>query len=86
MNGVYLASTLVDGQRYQRVANIGIRPSVNDDSRLHLEAHLFDSTDDLYGWHLQVTFCQRLCDRQRFASLEALRTAILVDIATAWAY
>ncbi|MEM8160704.1 riboflavin kinase, partial [Morganella morganii] len=31
LNGVYLVSTLVDGQRCQGVANIGTRPSVNGD-------------------------------------------------------
>ncbi|HGS8158926.1 TPA: bifunctional riboflavin kinase/FAD synthetase, partial [Pseudomonas aeruginosa] len=40
LNGVYLVSTLVDGQRCQGVANIGTRPSVNGDGRPHLEVHL----------------------------------------------
>lgn len=86
LNGVYLVSTLVDGQRCQGVANIGTRPSVNGDGRPHLEVHLLDFAGDLYGRHLQVTFHQKLRDEQRFASLEALKAAILADIAAARAY
>lgn len=86
LNGVYLVSTLVDGQRCQGVANIGTRPSVNGDGRPHLEVHLLDFSGDLYGRHLQVTFHQKLRDEQRFASLEALKAAILADIAAARAY
>ncbi|MBN0056383.1 bifunctional riboflavin kinase/FAD synthetase, partial [Pseudomonas aeruginosa] len=79
-------STLVDGQRCQGVANIGTRPSVNGDGRPHLEVHLLDFAGDLYGRHLQVTFHQKLRDEQRFASMEALKAAILADIAAARAY
>ncbi|AGO42054.1 bifunctional riboflavin kinase/FAD synthetase [Pseudomonas aeruginosa] len=86
LNGVYLVSTLVDSQRCQGVANIGTRPSVNGDGRPHLEVHLLDFAGDLYGRHLQVTFHQKLRDEQRFASLEALKAAILADIAAARAY
>lgn len=68
------------------VANIGTRPSVNGDGRPHLEVHLLDFAGDLYGRHLQVTFHQKLRDEQRFASLEALKAAILADIAAARAY
>ncbi|SDI48024.1 FMN adenylyltransferase /riboflavin kinase [Pseudomonas delhiensis] len=86
LNGVYLVSTLVAGQRVNGVANIGTRPSVNGDGRPHLEVHLLDFAGDLYGLHLDVTFHQKLRDEQRFASLEALKAAILADIAAARAY
>ncbi|WP_324710592.1 bifunctional riboflavin kinase/FAD synthetase [Pseudomonas citronellolis] len=86
LNGVYLVSTEVAGQRVNGVANIGTRPSVNGDGRPHLEVHLLDFAGDLYGLHLDVTFHQKLRDEQRFASLEALKAAILADIAAARAY
>ncbi|ANI13364.1 bifunctional riboflavin kinase/FAD synthetase [Pseudomonas citronellolis] len=86
LNGVYLVSTQVAGQRVNGVANIGTRPSVNGDGRPHLEVHLLDFAGDLYGLHLDVTFHQKLRDEQRFASLEALKAAILADIAAARAY
>ncbi|MBO3276768.1 bifunctional riboflavin kinase/FAD synthetase [Pseudomonas schmalbachii] len=86
LNGVFLVSTQVDGQRCHGVANIGTRPSVKGDGRPHLEVHLLDFSGDLYGRHLEVTFHQKLRDEQRFSSLEELKAAILADIAAARAY
>ncbi|MCY1272799.1 Riboflavin biosynthesis protein RibF [compost metagenome] len=86
LSGVFLVSTLVDGQRCPGVANIGTRPSVKGDGRPHLEVHLLEFSGDLYGRHLDVTFHHKLRDEQRFASLEELKAAILADIAAARAY
>ncbi|MDP3367639.1 MAG: riboflavin kinase, partial [Pseudomonas sp.] len=52
----------------------------------HLEVHLLDYQGDLYGRLVQVTFHRKLRDEQRFASLEALKTAIDADIAAAREY
>jgi riboflavin kinase/FMN adenylyltransferase len=84
--GVYLVSTVVDGRAWPGVANIGVRPTVAGDGRPHLEIHLLDFAGDLYGRHLTVEFHQKLRDEQRFASLEALKSAIDADVAAARAH
>lgn len=86
LQGVYLVSTEVDGRRWRGVANIGTRPSVKGDGRAHLEVHLLDFAGDLYGRRLVVQFHRKLRDEQRFASLEALKSAIDADIAAARAH
>lgn len=86
LHGVYLVSTDINGTRWPGVANIGKRPSVAGDGRAHLEVHLLDFSGDLYGRRLCVQFHQKLRDEQRFASLEALKTAIASDIAAARAH
>ena len=86
LQGVYLVSVLLDGQRRPGVANIGVRPTVQGDGRAHLEVHLLDYAGDLYGKRLSVAFHHKLRDEQRFASLEELKTAIDADIAAARAY
>ncbi len=86
LQGVYLVSTEVDGRRWPGVANIGTRPSVKGDGRAHLEVHLLDFAGDLYGRRLVVQFHRKLRDEQRFASLEALKSAIDADIAAARAH
>jgi riboflavin kinase/FMN adenylyltransferase len=63
-----------------------MRPSVDSDGHPHLEVHLLDYQGDLSGRLLQVTFHRKLRDEQRFASLEALKTAIKADIAAAREY
>lgn len=86
LSGVYTVSAEVDGQRLAGVANIGLRPSVQGDGLPHLEVHLLSYQGDLYGRFMRVTFCHKLRDEQRFASLDALRQAIDSDIAAARAY
>ncbi|MCO8163973.1 bifunctional riboflavin kinase/FAD synthetase [Pseudomonas sp. LJDD11] len=86
LSGVYLTSTLIDGQVWPGVANIGVRPTVAGDGSAHLEVHLLDFAGDLYGRRLTVVFHQKLRDEQRFASLEALKTAINADVAAARAH
>jgi riboflavin kinase/FMN adenylyltransferase len=86
LTGVYLVSAMVDGRPWPGVANIGVRPSVAGDGRPHLEIHLLDFAGDLYGRRLTVEFHQKLRDEQRFASLEALKSAIDADVAAARAH
>ncbi|MBV6289964.1 bifunctional riboflavin kinase/FAD synthetase [Pseudomonas aegrilactucae] len=86
LTGVYLVSVELDGQRWPGVANIGVRPTVAGDGRAHLEVHLLDFAGDLYGRRLTVEFHHKLRDEQRFASLEALKSAIDADIAAARAH
>ncbi|PLP86310.1 bifunctional riboflavin kinase/FAD synthetase [Pseudomonas sp. FFUP_PS_473] len=86
LTGVYLASAEIDGQRWPGVANIGVRPTVSGDGSAHLEIHLLDFAGDLYGRRLTVVFHHKLRDEQRFASLEALKSAIDADIAAARAH
>ena len=86
LSGVFMVSTEVDGVVQPAVANIGMRPSVESDGQPHLEVHLLNFQGDLYGRLLRVTFHRRLRDEQRFASLEALKTAIEADIAAAREY
>jgi riboflavin kinase/FMN adenylyltransferase len=86
LSGVYLVSVEVDGKPWPGVANIGVRPTVSGDGSAHLEVHLLDYAGDLYGRRLTVEFHHKLREEQRFASLEALKSAIDADIAAARAH
>ncbi|MFK3974787.1 bifunctional riboflavin kinase/FAD synthetase [Pseudomonas sp. NPDC087358] len=86
LTGVYLVSAKIDDKVWPGVANIGVRPTVAGDGRPHLEIHLLDFAGDIYGRRLTVVFHQKLRDEQRFASLEALKTAIDADVAAARAH
>ena len=61
------------------VANLGTRPTV-DDHQLLLEVHLFDFDKSIYGHGVEVEFVQKLRDEQRFASFEALKQQITLDV------
>lgn len=65
------------------VANLGVRPTVDDSGRLSLEVHLFDFDGDLYGRELTVAFVARLRGERRFDGLPALRAQLARDCAAA---
>lgn len=65
------------------VANIGVRPTLNGSNETVLEVHLFDFNGDIYGKQVSVNFLRKLRNEQRFATLEALRTQIGIDVAQA---
>jgi riboflavin kinase / FMN adenylyltransferase len=81
-HGVY--AVLVDaGHGWQPgVANLGTRPTINEDSNPVLEAHLFDSSVDLYDHSIEVAFVEFIRPEQRFPSLDALRSQIARDLVT----
>lgn len=53
------------------VVSLGVRPTFGAGERV-LEAHLFDTNEDLYGQRLRVAFVRRLRGEKRFASVAAL--------------
>ena len=86
LRGVYVvAATLDDGARFDGVANIGVRPTV-DGKRPSLEVHLFDFAGTLYGQHLEVVFRHGLRDEEKFGSVDELKDQIARDFehARAW--
>ena len=86
LTGVFLVSVELDGVVRPGVANIGVRPSVKTDGFAHLEVHLLDFAGDLYDRRIVVVFHHKLRDEQRFASLEALKSAIAADVVAARAF
>ena len=84
LHGVYLVSVQLQGGRQMPgVANIGTRPTVDDERQAHLEVHLLNFSGDLYGQHLAVTFYKKIRDEQRFESLPQLQESIAAYIAQA---
>lgn len=62
------------------VANIGVRPTVNDSIKANLEVHVLDRSIDLYGRHITVTFRKKMREEQKFDSIDELKDNIARDI------
>lgn len=60
-------------------ANLGVRPTV-DGTRALLEVHLLDFNKQIYGHCVEVEFCKKLRDEERFANIELLKTQIADDV------
>ncbi len=88
--GIY--ATLVetpDGKHYVGVSNVGIRPTIIDGSDSHAancETYIHEFDGDLYGKTIKVSFCEYLREERKFASLDALRAQIDLDLHAAIGY
>ena len=79
-NGVYFTKVVVDGQKYDAITNIGIRPSVAGNGFVNVETHILDFEKDMYGKTLEIQFFEFERPEQRFESLDALKGAVDRDI------
>ena len=76
--GVYAARVaLEDGSVYNAVANVGVRPTVEEAGAPNVEAFLLDYQGDLYGQQVRLAFCHFLREERRFPSVEALTQEVL---------
>ena len=84
--GVYVTKTKIDGQLFDGITNIGLRPTVDSDNRVSVETHLFDCDMDLYGKQVEVRFMEFLRPEQKFEDIEQLKHAMQEDFLNAKAY
>ncbi len=77
-HGVYACRVNVGGKAYRAVTNVGTRPTV-EGTTVKVEAWLPDYAGDLYGQTITVEFFRFLRPERKFASLEELKTQILID-------
>ncbi len=81
-DGVYESRVRLDGADYRAVANLGVRPTVDNSQARVLEVHLLDFHGDLYGRDLEVEFLCFLRGEKKFASVEDLKAQIARDVQT----
>lgn len=73
------------GERFEGVANLGVRPTVGG-SQCLLETHAFGLNHEIYGAEAQVEFCHFLRGEEKFGSFDALKTQIAADAEQAQQY
>ena len=88
-NGIYAAQVRIgnifprdgldDYPVYNSAVSIGIRPQFGGQKRL-VEAYLLDVDLDLYGQRITVDLIERLRDEERFASIDALKHQMALDV------
>ena len=86
-NGVYFSRILIDGVTYISVSNIGVNPTVNNDSRRKtIETNIFDFDDDAYGKEVTVFFDHFSRGERKFRNQEELFAQIARDCENARNY
>jgi riboflavin kinase/FMN adenylyltransferase len=79
-NGVYATRVLVDGIEYAAATNIGTRPTFSDAHKIHIESHLLDFDQDIYGKRVEIFFLKKLRDERRFADVDELKKQLHLDL------
>lgn len=79
LSGVFAVRIQGLDKEYIGVANLGARPTV-DGLKTLLETHIFNFTEDIYGKIIEIEFCHKIRDEQKFASFDELKQQIQKDI------
>jgi riboflavin kinase/FMN adenylyltransferase len=80
--GVYLVTLTVEGNTYDGIASVGVKPTFGVYDPL-IEVHLFDISLDLYYKTAQVEFVKFIRPEVRFDNADTLREQIIKDIEAA---
>jgi len=81
LSGIYVVNAHVEGLGVlQGVASLGVRPTVKNDAKPVLEAHLFEFSQQIYRKHLRVEFLQKLRDEEKYPDLATLTRQIAADV------
>lgn len=78
--GVYVTQVQIKDLIYNSVTNIGHNPTFNTGYDIHIESHLLDFTNDIYGDEIRVSFIKKLRDEKKFPSVNELIAQISEDV------
>ncbi len=78
--GIYIAFVYIDGIRYNAVASIGKNPTVTNQEKYKLEAHLLDIDMDLYGKIATVEILEFMREEKKFADFNTMFEQIYADL------
>ncbi|WP_430615599.1 bifunctional riboflavin kinase/FAD synthetase [Flavobacterium sp. JP2137] len=77
-NGIYIVSSIIDGQRISGMMSIGVNPTFDNHPHT-IEVHFLDWEGDLYGRFLKIAIHERIRDEERFEAFELLVAKIRQD-------
>ena len=79
--GVYYTKTFLDGQEYESVTNVGVRPTVDDGQIENVcETHVIGLDTDVYGRVIEIKFYKFAREEMKFPSFEILSQTLLKDV------
>lgn len=81
--GVYVTCTILDGEVYDSITNVGHNPTFGALQQTSCETHIFGREGNLYGKRIEVFFMTKLRDERKFENKDALCRQINQDIRTA---
>ena len=78
--GVYACDVVISNRTFKGVVNIGVKPTVMQNSSPIAEVHLFDFNEDIYGKKITIELKKFIRGEKKFNSLEELIAQIKQDV------
>lgn len=81
--GVYASRVIISGNIYYGIANIGIKPTIQNAEGVNpvgIEVNIFDFDGDLYNESVRVLFYKFIRPECKFSGVEELKLQIKQDI------
>ncbi len=79
-NGVYITKTKYEDRWVNSITNVGIAPTLRNESVFSIETHLLDFNEDIYGKDIEVCFFHKLRGEKKYENVEALKKQVAIDI------
>ena len=79
LSGVYAVSTIISGNKYNAVANIGYKPTFSGEQYL-FEANIFNFSGDLYTERLEFNIISKIRETKKFSGISELKEYINKDV------
>ena len=77
--GVYAVEVEIENNIYKAMANLGYKPTLDNEKNLSLEVHIFNFKADLYSKNIKLSFYKKMRDEIKFNNLEELKNQIKKD-------
>ena len=79
-HGVYYSEVQIGSKVYKGISNLGIKPTVKNDSSLNLETFIYDFDGDLYEKEISVTLLKFRRPERKFDNLSELEAEMHRDM------
>ena len=78
-NGVYATFVYIDSKKFKAAVNVGVNPTFKGKIK-HIEAHIFDFYNNIYGKKIKIEFVKFIREEKRFKKIDDLINRIKEDI------
>lgn len=82
-HGAYIVKSQINGAAVFGMMNIGKNPTVSNGNQTKIEVHFFDFSANLYGGEIKIELLDHLRSEIKFPNIEALKTQLEKDKASA---
>ncbi|WP_427338702.1 bifunctional riboflavin kinase/FAD synthetase [Caloranaerobacter sp. DY30410] len=77
--GVYKTNTIIDGNKFLSITNIGFNPTFSGEN-LNIETHILDYSQNIYGKTILIEFIDFIREEKKFDDVSELIEQVKLDI------